>query len=80
MTGEISIGGVFLPSILLLAVAAVLLTGLATRLLAFAGFYRVVTYRPLVDLALFILILGLDRKSTCLNSSHSDRSRMPSSA
>ncbi|KQO06788.1 MULTISPECIES: DUF1656 domain-containing protein [Sphingomonas] len=59
MTGEISIGGVFLPSILLLAVAAVLLTGLATRLLAFAGFYRVVTYRPLVDLALFILILGL---------------------
>ncbi len=59
MTGEISIGGVFLPSILLLAVAAVLLTGLATRLLALTGFYRVVTYRPLVDLALFILILGL---------------------
>jgi len=52
MTGEISIGGVYLPSILLLAVAAVILTGIATRLLAFA-------YRPLVDLALFILILGL---------------------
>ena len=34
MTGEISIGGVYLPSILLLAVAAVLLTGIATRLLA----------------------------------------------
>ena len=59
MTGEISIGGVFLPSILLLAVAALILTAIATRLLAVAGLYRVVTYRPLVDLALFILILGL---------------------
>lgn len=59
MTGEISIGGVYLPSILLLAIAAVILTAIATRLLAFAGFYRAVTYRPLVDLALFFLILGL---------------------
>ncbi|MEG8029827.1 DUF1656 domain-containing protein [Sphingomonas aerolata] len=59
MTGEISIGGVYLPTLLLLAIAAVVLTGVATRLLAFAGVYRAVTYRPLVDLALFILILGL---------------------
>ena len=27
-----------------------------------------------------VIILGVDRKSTRLNSSHSDRSRMPSSA
>lgn len=59
MTGEISIGGVYLPTILLLAVAALLLTGLATRLLGFVGVYRLVAYRPLVDVALFILILGL---------------------
>ncbi|MDO6413545.1 DUF1656 domain-containing protein [Sphingomonas sp. BIUV-7] len=59
MTGEISIGGVYLPTILLLTVAALLLTGLLTRLFAFVGIYRLVAYRPLVDLALFILILGL---------------------
>ncbi len=59
MIGEISIGGVFLPTILLLAVAALLLTGLATRILSFVGAYRFVAYRPLVDLALFFLILGL---------------------
>jgi hypothetical protein len=59
MIGEISIGGVFLPSILLLGVAALLLTGLATRILSFVGAYRLVAYRPLVDLALFFLILGL---------------------
>jgi hypothetical protein len=59
MTGEISIGGVYLPTILLLAIAALLLTGMATRLFAYVGVYRLVAYRPLVDLAMFILILGL---------------------
>ncbi|AYJ85367.1 DUF1656 domain-containing protein (plasmid) [Sphingomonas paeninsulae] len=59
MTGEISIAGVYLPTLLLLSVAAVMLTGLTTRLLSFFGAYRVVTYRPLFDLALFVIILGL---------------------
>lgn len=59
MTGELSIGGVYLPTILLLAVAALVLTGLATRLLAIIGVYRLVAYRPIVDLALYVFILGL---------------------
>lgn len=59
MIGEISIGGVFVPTILLLAIAALLLAGVATRLLAVAGVYRFVSYRPIVDLAVYILILGL---------------------
>jgi len=59
MNGEISIFGVFLPSLLLLAVIAILLTGILTRLLTLVGFYRAIIYRPLVDLALFFLILGL---------------------
>lgn len=59
MTGELSIGGVYLPSILLLAVAALVLTGVVTRILSAFGAYRFVAYRPLVDLALFFLLLGL---------------------
>lgn len=59
MTGEISIAGVYLPSLLLLAVAAAVLTAIATRLFSFFGAYRAVAYRPLVDLALFVIILGL---------------------
>jgi hypothetical protein len=59
MTGELSIGGVYLPAILVLAVVAVILTGIAVRLLSIAGLYRIVVYRPLVDLALFVIILGL---------------------
>jgi len=59
MTGEISIGGVFMPTLLILATCAVILTALATRLLGLTGAYRFIAYRPLVDLAVFILILGL---------------------
>jgi hypothetical protein len=57
--GEVSIGGVYLPALLLLALAALFLTGLLARLLAVISAYRWVAYRPLVDIALFMLILGL---------------------
>lgn len=71
MTGELSIGGVYLPAILLLAVIAVVLTGLTTRLLSIAGLYRIIVYRPLVDLALFIIILGLLSLATGPSGPHS---------
>lgn len=58
MRGEISIGGVFLPTLLVLFIVALLLTGLIVRLLGPSGFYRFVAYKALVDLALFILVLG----------------------
>ncbi len=58
MTGEVSLGGVFVPTLLLLFIAALALSGLATRLLALASFYRFIAYRALVDLAIFVLIFG----------------------
>jgi hypothetical protein len=59
MIGEVSIGGVYLPTILLLAIAALVLTAIATRLLSTFGVYRWVAYRPVVDLAVYLFILGL---------------------
>ena len=59
MIGEISIGGVYFPPLLLLAFAMLAVTGIVSRLLQLAGFYRYVAYRPLVDLSLFVLLLGL---------------------
>ena len=59
MTGEISIGGVYMPALLGLGIAALVLTGLVTQLLSLLGAYRVVAFRPLVDLALFVLVLGM---------------------
>lgn len=58
MTGEVSIAGVYVPALLLLGCAALVLTGLATWLLNLVGGYRLVLYRPIADVALFVLILG----------------------
>jgi hypothetical protein len=59
MISEISIGGVFFPPLLLLGLAALALTGVLSRLFQIIGIYRFVAYRPLVDLSLFVLLLGL---------------------
>jgi hypothetical protein len=58
MTGEVSLFGIYVPGLLLLAVAAAALTAIASRLLALFGLYRVFAYRSLVDVAIYILILG----------------------
>ena len=59
MTGETSIGGVYLPTVLVLAVVAMALTWVLNRLLKAVGAYRLFAFRPLVELALFVLIFGL---------------------
>jgi hypothetical protein len=59
MNGELSLGGVFVPSLLVLAVAAMALSFVLIRLLTVFGFYRFVAYRALVDLSFFVLTLGL---------------------
>lgn len=59
MIGDVELGGVYFPALLLLSVIALILTGLLTRLINLAGGYRLVAYRPLADLALFVIILGL---------------------
>lgn len=59
MTGEVSIDGVFVPTLLVLGIVAMLLTMLLARLFNAFGLYRFVAYRALVDLCLFVLLLGL---------------------
>lgn len=56
---DVVVGGVYLPALLLLGVAALIVTGLLTRLINLAGGYRFIVYRPLVDVAVFMLVLGL---------------------
>ena len=57
MIGEVSIGGVFIPALLLLALLALGITSLAVRWLSTVDAYRFVAVRPLVDLALYVVIL-----------------------
>jgi hypothetical protein len=58
MIGEVSIDGVYVPSLLLLVSAAVALTALLSRLLSVLGFSQLVVYRPLTDIASFLLLLA----------------------
>ncbi|WP_416462712.1 DUF1656 domain-containing protein [Sphingomonas sp. VDB2] len=58
MTGEIAMGGIFIPTLLLLALVALVLSWALTRLIAAFGLYRFLAYRAAVDLSLFILLLG----------------------
>jgi hypothetical protein len=55
---EISIAGVFVPTLLLWAAIAFGLNAVLRRLLARLGFYRFVWHRGLFDLAQFIILLG----------------------
>ena len=59
MIGDVVIGGVYLPGLLVLALLAFCLTGILSRALALAGAYRLFAYRPLLDLAIFIIVYGL---------------------
>lgn len=59
MNGEIAIGGVLVPTLLLMASAALAVTLILIRFIAGFGLYRFVAYRGLVDLCLYILTFGL---------------------
>ncbi|CAO3410073.1 DUF1656 domain-containing protein [Azospirillum largimobile] len=56
---DLDIGGVFLPGLLVLALAALVGTVAAVRLFAAAGLFRLTAGRPLVELATFTLLYGL---------------------
>ncbi len=58
MIGELSLYGVLFPPLLLSAGAALLGMAVLRRLLARVGFYRLVWQPALVDLSLFILLVG----------------------
>jgi hypothetical protein len=57
MTGEVSFYGLYLPWIMLLALAAWPLSWGVSRLLAATGFYRWVWHPALFDTALYVLLL-----------------------
>ena len=58
MIAEFDIYGVFVPALLVFAIAALLLTLVLTRLLQVIGFYRFVWHRPLFDVALGVILFG----------------------
>jgi hypothetical protein len=58
MIGEVSLYGLLLPPLLLLALAALLVTRVLKLMLARTAFYSAVWHPALFDFSLFILVLG----------------------
>ena len=58
MIGEISLYGIYVPWLLLLALLALAVSRALSALLARAGFYRLVWHPALFDRAMFIVVLG----------------------
>ena len=58
MIGEVSIHGLYLPPLLLLALAALVVARLLNLVLARTGFYRQVWHPALFDFSLFVIVLG----------------------
>ncbi|WP_313030598.1 DUF1656 domain-containing protein [Massilia alkalitolerans] len=58
MIGEVSIDGLYLPPLLLLALAALVVCRILNLALARTGFYRRVWHPALFDFSLFVIVLG----------------------
>lgn len=56
---DITIGGVLLPSLLVLAIVSLALTVAVLRLLTAIGLIPLLGFRPLLEIATFTLIYGL---------------------
>jgi hypothetical protein len=58
MIGEVSIYGLFVPPLLLLTLAALVVCRLLNLVLAKVGFYRAVWHPALFNLSIFVIVLG----------------------
>jgi len=58
MRPEVDIYGVYIPTLGALAIIAFVINAILRRVLAAAGFYRLVWHRPLFDTAMYFCLLG----------------------
>lgn len=58
MNADIDIFGVYVPSLMILALVAIIANLLLRSVLVRAGVYRLVWHRSLFDLALFVIVLS----------------------
>lgn len=59
MIVDLNIGGVLIPGLVVIAFIALVITMATLRLFSATGLNRLFAYRPLVELATFVIIYGL---------------------
>ena len=58
MIGEVSLSGIYVPPLLLLALLALVVSRLFNWVLARTGLYRHIWHPALFDFSLFVIVLG----------------------
>lgn len=56
---EISVGGIFIPAVLVWAGAAFVAASWVAKLLSWVGAYRVIWHRALFDFCVFVVLWGI---------------------
>ena len=59
MRGELDIYGIFIPALLAWAILGFVASIFVRRMLAKIGFYKYVWHRPLFDIALVVVMIGV---------------------
>ncbi len=59
MIGELNLYGVFVPALFLWMLIALVILMVLRRALSRGGAYALIWHRPLFDLALYVIILGV---------------------
>ena len=59
MSHDFRIGGILISTVVPALIAGLIVSVLLSLLLTRVGFYKLVWHRPLVDLAIFIMLFGL---------------------
>jgi hypothetical protein len=59
MRGELDIYGIFIPALLAWAVLGFVASIFVRRVLAKIGFYKYIWHRPLFDVALVVVLIGV---------------------
>jgi Protein of unknown function (DUF1656) len=59
MTSDFDVYGVYLPTLFGWAFIAFAISVPVRRVLAWSGFYRFVWHRPLFDVALYVVLVGI---------------------
>lgn len=58
MTNELDLYGVYVPGLLVVMLASLVVTSIVRRALAWCGVYAFVWHRGLFDIALYVVLLG----------------------
>ncbi|WP_322003780.1 DUF1656 domain-containing protein [Paraburkholderia tropica] len=59
MSGEVSVGGVYFPTLVFIGIIDLVIFSFFSSLMSIFGIYRFFAHRPLVDVAILVVLMGI---------------------